>query len=246
MLGGPARVGKTTLAKWLSEYAYNNGYTPILLPFAQALKDEAKEKGYTKEKNAEEYRLFCQTLGSSMREQDEDYWVKKFRDKVKFIYEQEQKALKTDPTTWHEKVIIVDDCRYMNEIACARDLRALTVFISASGRELEDHDAEWRQHESEELANKIEAGDKDYNEVFHYVIKNEGTLEEYKTKCTNRFEEWFHITAESLLDTLCTCELCTSSRDDREPDPETIIKEIIDMIINQGDDNDNTKQHKKT
>lgn len=245
MLGGQARVGKTTLAKWLSEYAYNNGYTPIILPFAQALKEEAETRGYSKEKNPEEYRLFCQTLGSQMRSEDPDFWVKKFREKVKFIYEQEQKALKEDASTWHEKVIIVDDCRYMNEVACARDLKALTVFISSGNRLLEDHSAEWRNHESEEMANNVEAGKKDYEDIFHYTIKNEGDLPDYKKKCYDKFDEWFHILAESLLHELCTCELCTASRDDREPDPETIIKQIIDMIINPGDDND-TKRNKKT
>ena len=83
MIGGKARVGKTTLAKWLSEYAYKEGYSPVLLPFAQALKEEAETRGYSKDKNPEEYRLFCQTLGSEMRATDSDFWVNKFKDKVK-------------------------------------------------------------------------------------------------------------------------------------------------------------------
>ena len=75
MIGGQARVGKTTLAKWISEYAYNNKYTPVIVPFAAALKEEAAKKGYTKDTNQEEYREFCQTLGSTMRQEDPDYWV---------------------------------------------------------------------------------------------------------------------------------------------------------------------------
>lgn len=235
MISGQARVGKTTLAKWISEYAYNEGYTPIILPFANALKQEAESRGYSKDKNPEEYRAFCQTLGSDMRKQDSDYWVKRFRDKITSLYEQEKVALETEPDTWHEKVIIVDDCRYMNEVAAARDLRALTVFVSAGSRELPEAQAEWRNHESEALANSMEAKDKDYTEVFDYVIYNNGTEKQYKTKATQKFEEWFHILSEGLLGNLCTCELCQSSREDRTPDEDQIIQDILKLLDEEKD-----------
>jgi hypothetical protein len=189
MIGGKARVGKTTLAKWLSEYAYNEGYSPILLPFAQALKEEAETRGFSKDKNPEEYRAFCQTLGSDMRTIDSDFWVKKFKEKIKFLYEQEKKALDQDPETWHEKVVIVDDCRYMNEVAAARDLRALTVFVSHGNRVLPEDTAEWRKHESETMANSLENEDKNYSDVFNYLLRNDGTEKKYKEKATQRFEE---------------------------------------------------------
>ena len=245
MLGGPARVGKTTLAKWISEYAYNNGYTPVILPFAAMLKEEAERRGYSKERNPESYRTFCQTLGSDMRKQDPDHWVRCFRERVKKLYEDEQTALRDDPDTWHEKVIIVDDCRYPNEVAAARDLRALTIFISAGSRELIDHHAEWRKHESEEMANMIESGHKDYLDMFHYTIKNDSTERNFKEKCGDRYDEWFHITAESLIENLCDCELCMSVRQDRDPDADTVIKEIMDMITNPNEEK-NGKAKRKT
>ena len=231
MLAGKARVGKTTLAKWLSEYAYKNGYTPVILPFAQALKDEAEKAGYSKERNPVQYREFCQTFGSTARKQDPDYWVKKFRDKVKFMYEQEQNALKEDASIWHEKVIIVDDCRYMNEVACARDLKALTIFISAGDRELIDHTADWRKHESEAMANNTEAGHKDFKDVFHYNIRNDTTERNFRSKCEEKFDEWFHIASEALVDSLCSCELCMASREDRPPDADRVIKEITELLL---------------
>lgn len=236
MIGGQARVGKTTLAKWLSEYAYNNGYTPVILPFAQALKDEAIARGYSKDSKPEEYRAFCQTLGSEMRSQDPDFWVKKFKDKIKFIYDQEKKALNEDPDTWHEKVIIVDDCRYMNEVATARDLKALTIFVSAGDRELAEHDAEWRSHESEAMANSLETNDKNYTEVFDYVVRNDKTERNYKNKVTEKFEEWFHIMSEGLVGNLCTCELCVASREDRDPDAEQVVQHILDIILGEKND----------
>ena len=235
MIGGKARVGKTTLAKWLSEYAYNEGYTPVILPFAQALKDEATARGYSKDANPEEYRAFCQTLGSEMRKEDPDFWVKKFKEKIKFMYEQEQKALASEPDTWHEKVVIVDDCRYMNEVAAARDLKALTVFIASDGRELPEADAEWRTHESEAMANSLEDGDKNYTEIFDYIIKNNKTERNYKSKATDKFAEWFHILTEGLIGNLCTCELCMASREDRDPDAERVVQHIMDIILGDKD-----------
>jgi len=235
MIGGKARVGKTTLAKWISEYAYNEGYAPVILPFANALKQEAEAKGYSKDKNPEEYRSFCQTLGSDMRAKDSDYWVKQFRKKITTMYNQEKAALKADPDTWHEKVVIVDDCRYMNEVASARDLRALTVFVAAGSRDLPEANAEWRTHESEALANLMEANDKNYTQVFDYVLYNNGTEKQYKAKANQRFEEWFNILSEGLLDNLCTCELCQSTREDRSPNQEQIIQDILKLIDEEKD-----------
>jgi hypothetical protein len=241
MIGGQARVGKTTLAKWISEYAYNNKYTPVIVPFAAALKEEAAKKGYTKDTNQEEYREFCQTLGSTMRQEDPDYWVKQFRIKIKKLYEEEQAALKADPSIWHEKVIIVDDCRYTNEIAAARDIRALTVFVSAGERELPEEFAEWRTHESEALAIAIETGNKQYEDMFHYTLKNDESEAAFKTKCNTKFDEWFHLLSESMLDDLCNCELCLSSREDRLPDGDTVFKEIMEIFIDKEDDDKPTK-----
>jgi hypothetical protein len=228
-------VGKTTLAKWLSEYAYNEGYTPVILPFANALKQEAEAKGYSKDKNPEEYRTFCQTLGSDMRNKDSDYWVKRFREKITNMYEQEKAALEAEPDTWHEKVVIVDDCRYMNEVAAARDLRALTVFVAAGKRKLPEAQAEWRNHESEALANSMEDKDKNYTEVFDYVLYNNGTEKQYKDKAIQKFEEWFHILSDGLLGNLCTCELCQASREDRNPNEKQIIQDILKLIDEEKD-----------
>jgi len=232
MIGGQARVGKTTLAKWIAEFAYQNGYTPKILPFAAALKEEAEKKGYSKDKDAKEYREFCQNLGSEMRKQDSEYWVNKFRDKIKELYNDEQKDLAADPDTWHEKVIIVDDCRYMNELAAARDLMALTIFVSPGDRELIDHDADWRQHESEAMAINVDNGDKDHKDLFHYFIKNSETTADYKKKVFAKFEEWFMILSENLVVNLCSCELCVASREDREPDAQTVFKDLMELMLN--------------
>ena len=57
MLGGKARVGKTTLAKLISKYAYEKGLSPMIIPFAAVLKEEVEATtGMPKESNPEEYR----------------------------------------------------------------------------------------------------------------------------------------------------------------------------------------------
>lgn len=243
MLGGQARVGKTTLAKWISEYAFNQGYTPMILPFAAALKEEAAKLGYSKDTNPLEYREFCQVLGSEKRKEDSNYWVNRFRNRVTEIYNAEQVALKEDPDTWHEKAVIVDDCRYLNEVAAARDLRALTIFISPGTRKLVDHGADWRNHESEAMANMVDGGHKDYTELFNYRIYNEGTEEQFRAKCFGRFEEWFSVVSEGLVEDLCECEICVSSRQDRPPDAGRVMKEIIDTLNGiTGETNDKSKR----
>jgi hypothetical protein len=151
------------------------------------------------------------------------------------MYEQEKAALEAEPDTWHEKVVIVDDCRYMNEVAAARDLRALTVFVAAGKRKLPEAQAEWRNHESEALANSMEDKDKNYTEVFDYVLYNNGTEKQYKDKAIQKFEEWFHILSDGLLGNLCTCELCQASREDRNPNEKQIIQDILKLIDEEKD-----------
>jgi hypothetical protein len=92
----------------------------------------------------------------------------------------------------------------------------------------------------------VDRGNKDYRELFHYIIKNELTEEAFKTKCSERFEEWFHVTSEAMLDSLCDCELCVSYREDREPDGDKIYKEIVDMLDNPNKEPDAKSKRKPT
>ena len=238
MLAGQARVGKTTLANWLAEYLYHKGYYPVMLPFAGMLKDEVKAMGYTKESHPKEYRELCQKIGAGKRAEDPDYWVKKFKEKALQIKDEDVERLEANPKGWTEKVLLVDDCRYMNEVALGRELGALQIFISRGKRELEDQHGEWRKHESEDMANAIEAGDKNYEDVFHYRVVNEGSLSDYKKKVTDLFDEWLIAAGES--DPLCTCEVCKSHRMDKDIDIEKVIDDLIHMIEEEMDKEDDT------
>ena len=109
MIGGKARVGKTTLAKILGECFYNKGFSPVYITFASILKEEVERTtGMTKESNSNEYREACQKLGSSKRKEDGDYWVKLLDRKLEEIKVQDVINLETDVKNWHEKVSIED------------------------------------------------------------------------------------------------------------------------------------------
>jgi hypothetical protein len=77
--------------------------------------------------------------------------------------------------------------------------------------------------------------------MFHYTLKNDESEAAFKTKCNTKFDEWFHLLSEAMLDDLCNCELCLSSREDRLPDGDTVFKEIMEIFIDKEDDDKPTK-----
>jgi adenylate kinase len=231
IIGGKGRVGKTTVANIIAEFALENNLTPKIVPFAHGIKEAAKAKGLTKDSNPAEYRNFCQTLGESMRVKNPDHWVNEWKKRVKEIEKEETNDLLLNAEFWKERIIIVDDCRYVNEVAAARDLNAVSIFVKQGKRRIIDEDAEWRMHPSEELANHIEAGNKDYLEMFKYTVTNDSTLNALKNHCLANMNKWLGLTINfSENQDECGCELCTARREDRDPDPEKIINELMDIL----------------
>ena len=228
MLGGKARVGKTTAANILKIIAESLDMDPVVLPFAKAIKDEATKKGLSKDLNAEEYRAFCQELGATKRSKDPDYWVNKFNKTFEKIAKEENKNLEDDRKKYKEKVIIVDDCRYLNEINYGRSIGAKQVFISHGKRELEDHNGEWRNHESEVMGNLVESGNKDYDSLFEFKITNEGNMDSFLDSLSQLAMLLFSVVAESLV--LCNCEVCLAARQGRPVKEDILLKEIEEMI----------------
>ena len=64
-----------------------------------------------------------------------------------------------------------------------RDYKATTIFIKQGKRKLIEDSAEWRNHPSEDMANKIESNDKNHDDVFKYKIVNDSTLDVFKKHC---------------------------------------------------------------
>ena len=227
ILGGPARSGKTTIANLIAENAFDKGLRPHLVSFASPIKEIAKKKGLTKESNPNKYRKFCQELGATKREEDSQHWIKEF-DKVIDSLKKEEKIRHDLKMTFWETIVIVDDCRYMNEVAYGRENNAILIFVHPGDRSLEGQSEDWRQHESEALADRV-MHNKDYKEVFPWMIRNEESLEDLKSKVDLLNEYWCDITADNILDN-CDCELCVARREDRSPDILKLIEALIEKL----------------
>jgi hypothetical protein len=199
MLGGKARVGKTTVAKLVAEYSYHHGFLPVFVPFAYGIKKKAEEMGLSKEKDSKQYREYCQQMGARQRMDNPDYWIDIWKEKVTSVIKDEAIDIEKDKKYW-ERVIIVDDCRYMNEIAAGRDFDAIQIFISHDKRNIDEQDAAWRVHESEMLANNIEAGDPNYKGIFDVILVNDGTIDNLKEVIGIYTELWLGIRVLSRED----------------------------------------------
>lgn len=227
LLAGQARVGKTTAAELIQKEAKKRDYKPIILPFAKAIKDEATKAGYDKETKPEEYRKYCQAMGESKRAEDPDHWVKMFKKQWMSLYEKDNEAAQSLDKLWKETVVIVDDCRYLNELNFGKSIGAKTVFISKGTRKLVESDAEWRKHESEDMANQYESGNKDYLDIFDWVINNAESKTEFESKLKTRIPLWLESTPLAYVE--CDCVGCKAMKKDTPVPLEDFIKELFDM-----------------
>jgi len=197
-ISGKGRVGKTTLAHLIAKYSFELGYIPVILPFADAIKKQAAALGITKEKDSSAYREFCQQLGANRRSEDPDYWVIRSYESIQEYMIKELDNKKEGKTNF-EYVIIQDDVRYMNELAFGRDVVATQIFLSQGIRKLEEEDADWRNHESETLANDIEHSYKKaniqgkYDDLFDVVVTNDGELDDLDYLVKQAIEYWLDI-----------------------------------------------------
>ena len=221
VLGGMARVGKTDVADFLEDEAIDAGLKPHRISFATPLKEQAAmENGYDrdwrkfKEDQPEEYRNYCQEMGASARAEDEDYWVDLWVERLNEIQEKELNQYGPDGQ-WQESIVIVDDCRYPNELEAAKMFDALTLFIYAGKRSssLADIDADWRAHESEEMSQKIEAMIEGYTDLFQWSIFNDGTFKDLINKLDKRSRHLLGL-SPARFGNLCMCSECVSFRAD--------------------------------
>tara|TARA_R100000458_G_C8261411_1_gene236891 strand:- start:947 stop:1714 length:768 start_codon:yes stop_codon:yes gene_type:complete len=231
MIAGRARVGKTTLAKWIADFAFENGLRPVLLSFAGGLKKEVHEMGYTKEDNPEEYRKICQRIGMEKRAEDPDYWVKSLQKEMAKILEDEAKHLEKGDKFW-ESLVIVDDCRFMNELAFGREFGATQIFISSGKRKLIDEYAGWRLDPSEHMANCIEDDRKHYYDTFNWFIENDSSEQAFNNKIKPLLPVFCGFGADSHTDA-CECEVCNANRQDREVDIEIVIEQVVERMFDQ-------------
>ena len=233
MLGGKGGVGKTALARYIAEYAFSKGLRPRIISFADVIKRESEDAGYSKVEEPEKYRKYCQEAGKKHREEDPDYFIKKFNETFLSLWD-EEKELLTDGNKFWEYVVIVDDCRFLNEVAYGRHYSATQIFISSGDRELYENDFPWRKDPSEEMSMRIEDGNKDYGELFSWVLLNDGTWEELTNKIKEYLPMWCGLDADTCGEIDCDCEFCSSVKD--EVTENDILREIYEEMIEYLDD----------
>lgn len=148
---GPAGVGKTTLANMLAEQL--DGV--MIISFAKPLKEFAKLLGWNGEKD-EKGRKILQLLGTDIGKEliDPDIWIKHWDTAVR--------SLEAEAT-----IIIADDIRFYNEARCIAERSGL--LIKMTGRSMYEDGNDLTNHVSEQILP---------DDIFDYVIHNEGPIEE--------------------------------------------------------------------
>lgn len=230
-LSGKARTGKSHLTRELYSAAEKLGWDVEVVPFAGPLKREAAANGYGKDENPEKYRAYCQEQGAAMRAEDPDHWVKLWFKDIEKLAESEKEA--SNPL-----LVLVDDCRYRNEVDILNKYGAVVTFVKHGKREIEDPNGEWRKHESEAIANVLESfPDADLKRSgYNYVIYNDGDPED--------LTKW----AKNFINKVCTsddcrCEACTSTIENRKADPGIIDNELRNLLDQIEDLDDDHKDH---
>jgi hypothetical protein len=220
---GKARTGKSHVCQTLYDVAHDSGWDVKIKPFAGPLKRHVEEVlGFTKDENPDEYRKKCQEIGAGERENDPDHWVNLWKkDMDKEFAEEMDKADR--PCLY-----LVDDVRYPNELRMLNKCDAISLFVKHGTRKIEDPTGEWRNHESEEMANAAEKCKSEalYSVGFDYVLRNDGTPKEI-TRWADLFVSTVMITHKSEA---CDCEGCNSALENRPANDEKVDKELNDLL----------------
>lgn len=214
---GQARVGKTTTSTIIHSLAKKMDFNPVILPFAQALKEMAAAQGLTKDTHPQEYRQFCQTMGEQMRKDNPNHWIDCWSKTWSEYAVQDGQAAQCMDKLWKETVVIVDDCRYLNELNFGKSIGAKSIFISKGKRVLEDSNAAWRQHDSEFMANEYEDGNKDYRDIFDFIINNDGNVKNLQSKISSRIIHLLDMHPACYCEK-CDCQACNYFRTDSGPE----------------------------
>ena len=217
-LSGKARTGKSLLTRELYSAAESLGWIALVRPFAGPLKAEAKAMGFGKEEDPEGYRLYCQTHGAGKRKENPDHWVNKWFDELKELKQREADMKRP-------LLVLVDDVRYANEVEILRKNGGTVAYVKHGDRPIDDPNGEWRQHESEQIANELETLDDKMikDRGYHYVIHNDGNPDELPKWAKN------FINKVAIVED-CPCESCISSIENRVPDPNKVDNELRKLL----------------
>lgn len=186
---GLAGSGKTTAADLFAKHAFSEGYSPRMDHFAKPLKDAAEALGASKMAQPALYRRFCQYVGKNFRDPDFvpgvtglDYWCDQMWERLKKHQSDEVRDAENAKghCRWFERVIIIDDVRYINEIELLGMWGATIVFVDGHSRlglgTSWDELPEWRTDPSERVAWDYTMG-RLADSTFDYAITNNSTFD---------------------------------------------------------------------
>ena len=160
LLSGKAEAGKTTAAQYISLKLSAENKTSAIIPYGQYVKDTAKMIYGWDGKKDEFGRYILQQWGTDIvRKKEPNFWVDTVKRLVSVAYD----AL---------DVVLIDDCRFPNEITCWDDFPAdiYTIRIKRPGWE-NALTPEQRKHPSETSLDKWK---------FDYVISAKNKTKLYK------------------------------------------------------------------
>jgi hypothetical protein len=220
---GKARTGKSLVCQTLYDMAHDAGWDVKIKPFAGPLKHHVvTDLGFSKTTHPEEYRLNCQQVGAARRKEDKDYWTNLWLSDMNKEFKEEMD--KADRPCLY----LVDDVRYANELRLLRKCDAISIFVKHGKRKIEEPSGQWRNHESEDMANLAERSSNEvlYDIGFDYVLSNDGSSIE--------LGKWAEIFVSTILIThkseACNCEGCQAALENRLPDTDKLDKELDDML----------------
>jgi dephospho-CoA kinase len=240
-IAGQAGMGKTTVAAMIAEESFKLGFKPVLESFAKPIKEAAVERGFSKEDFPDKYRKFCQKLGALKRKHEEDYWVNRMRNRLLEIKQQEHIDIDKGNKYW-EHIVIVDDCRYLNEIKLGKEQNAFLMFLSKGRKAIKS--GSWRDHESEELAKEIDNNKlSPFRDLFSYVLDNDIVYDDLVEHVKEIVPLLCGIDAESRGD-ICTCPACSRDSDLQGLD---LFNELLDSLDKHfGGDADSEDEDEET
>ena len=167
---GTMNCGKDTCAKLLKELLEEKGLKVLCLNYADFLKAICTRNfGYDDSKK-EEGRKILQDFGTLVKEKERDFWIHTvfhFFDLMRFDYD----------------AFIIADCRYEEEMQPKPYTFTYPVINIYVNRDV-DVNEEYLKHKSEELANKHDTSN------FHWIVDNNGSLEETKSQLNDMYDFW--------------------------------------------------------
>ena len=118
----------------------------------------------------------------------------------------------------------------MNEIIYGREIGAYQLFVTPYERRIKEEESKWRGHESERIANLVEAGDRNLSDVFHEYVINDKDIDSLAKIVGARFYAWISDPDP------CGCALCEQYRAGLIPTVRFLNDSLYDELLGDLDE----------